>query len=585
MTYSSLRTLFVKRFAIPKEQLLSKAVRQFTLAEKAVFYFFVGVFVFCALSLLYKINRAFLVEVPVRGGSLTEGVVGNPRFINPVLAFSEADKNLTSLVYSGLVRINKDGVMVNDLAEKIDVSPDGTTYTIHLRPDAIFHDGEPVTSEDVEFTITKIEDFALKSPHYANWNGVAVEKIDPLTVKLTLRAPYAPFMDNLTLGILPKHIWKNVSDEEFSFSQFNTLPIGSGPYEIDTVERNSGGIPDYYDLVAFEKASENIPYIEHLIFKFYPNQTELLNAFDGGDIRSISGFSPEDAEALASSNSQIVSASLPRVFGVFFNQNQSKALLDKAARRALDLAAPKEEIVEDVLHGYGTPIDGPLPPNLFSWSGNRSTTSPFEARFEVARAVLANNGWTMSSTTGYLEKKTKSGTIPLSFSISTSDAPELKAVAEKLEASWEKLGAKVEVLVFETGDLNQNVIRPRKYDALLFGEVVGRNADVYPFWHSKERNDPGLNIALYANSKVDKLLEDARKTTDSEDRENAYKLFDQEIRADVPAVFLYTPSFLYLVPQSVRSISLGKIATPQDRFLGIRDWYIETNKVWTLFVK
>lgn len=585
MTYSSLRTLLVKRFDIPKEYTLRKALRSFTIAEKAVFYFFVCLFATSSLFLLYKVNNAYLVEVPLKGGSLTEGVVGNPRFINPVLAISEADKNLTTLVYSGLVRMTPEGSVANDLADSVILSEDGLTYTAHIRPDAVFQDGHPVTADDVEFTIKKIENTALKSPQFADWAGVAVNKIDDQTISFTLSKPYISFIDNLTMGILPKHIWNNVTDDEFYFSQFNSLPIGSGPYKIENVERNPGGIPDYYDLVPFKEYVAGEPNIGHMIFRFYPSQTDLLNAYDNGDIDSLSGFSPEDAQELKNSHTKILSAPLPRIFGVFFNQNQSKALLDKTVRQALDMSAPKDEIVDEVLDGYGTPIDGPLPAGTYAWTSQRSTTTPLAEKVSEAQAMLSEDGWTKNSETGILEKKTNDGTLTLSFSISTGDAPELKAVAQKLKDSWEALGAKVDVLVFEPGDLNQNVIRPRKFEALLFGEVVGRDADVYPFWHSSERNDPGLNIALYTNSKVDKLLENARTAKDLADKEAAYKTFDQEIRSDVPAVFLYTPSFLYLAPSKIHAESLGKLGIPQDRFLGIKDWYIETNKVWKLFVK
>jgi len=584
MTYSSLRSLLVKRFDIPKQELLQKTLRSFTIAEKAVLYFFIGLFLLSGVIMIYQMNNAYLVEVPIRGGSLTEGVVGNPRFINPVLALSDADKNLTALVYSGLVRITPENKVVNDLADSINISDDGLTYTVHLRPDAYFQDNTKVTSDDVEFTVRKIENPALKSPLFSDWGGVSIDKPDESTVVFTLKKPYAPFINNLTLGILPKHIWNNVTDDEFSFSQFNALPIGSGPFKINTVERNSGGIPDYYDLSPFDKAVSGEPFVEHLIFKFYPNQTELMNAFQNGDVSSLSGFSPENAEMLKNSGSKILSSSLPRVFGVFFNQNQSKVLLDKSVRQALNLTAPRSEIVESVLHGYGTPIDGPLPALIFPWNTPFVSTSTPEQRLVDAESILTKGGWTKNPKSGIFEKKTKGATLELSFSISTGDAPELKTVAEMLRSSWTKLGAKVDVLVFETGDLNQNVIRPRKFDALLFGEVVDRDADVYPFWHSSERNDPGLNIALYANSRVDKLLESARATTDEAERESLYKSFDKEVASDVPAVFLYTPSFLYLVPDGVQNIALGELSTTQDRFLGVRDWFIETNKVWKIFV-
>ena len=171
----------------------------------------------------------------------------------------------------------------------------------------------------------------------------------------------------------------------------------------------------------------------------------------------------------------------------------------------------------------------------------------------------------------------------LSFSISTGDAPELRAVANELREAWSKLGAKVEILVFETGDLNQNVIRPRNFDTLLFGEIVGRDRDLYPFWHSSQRTDPGLNIALYANNRADKLLDDARSAIDSRVIEKSYQAFVAELKADVPAIFLYTPRFLYIVPKKVEAITLDLLTVSQDRFLGIRDWYIETDKVWKIF--
>ncbi len=587
MTYRELRVLLTKRFDLPKERIIHTAIRSFTLAEKTVFYFLVGVFILSGLTLLSKVNSSFMVTIPVRGGTLTEGVVGTPRFINPVLAISDADKNLSVLVYSGLVRHspNENAGVMKDLANNISISKDQLTYTAHIRPDALFQDGVRVTADDVLFTIQKIQNGALKSPLFGDWSGVVVEKMDEETVSFNLKKPYAPFISNLTVGILPKHIWKNVTDDEFSFSQFNILPIGSGPYKIKTVERNSGGIPNYYNLETFTGVVGTIPFIENLIFKFYSNQTDLLNAYSAGDIESMAGISALEASNLKKAGANIVSSPLSRIFGVFFNQGRSKVLMDKVVRQALDLSAPKEEITATILHGYGTPIDGPFPAGLFSWSDDRSLDTDYADRLASAQDILKKAGWIKNDKTGVLEKKSKSGTLVLSFSISTGNTPELKAVGDLLKEAWGKLGAKVDVLVFETSDLNQNVIRPRKFDALLFGEVINRNADVYSFWYSKERNDPGLNIALYANSTVDKLLDHVRSVKDMDSLEKDARAFDKEIKNDIPAVFLYTPDFIYVVPKKVENINLGKLSTTQDRFQDIRHWYIETNQVWQLFTK
>jgi peptide/nickel transport system substrate-binding protein len=581
--YNDLRARFVKRYHIPKETLARKVIRSFTPAEKSIFYFFIGLFVTAGILLLVRVNDAFLVKVPIRGGTLTEGVVGNPRFINPVLALSQADKDMTSLVYSGLLKANPNGSLVNDLADTIDISPDSLTYKIHIKPGAHFQDGIPVSADDVVFTIQKITDSNLKSPLFGDWAGVSVAAIDNETVTFTLKSPYAPFINNLTLGILPKHIWQNVTDDEFSFSQFNSLPVGSGPYKIENVERDSGGIPNYYQLEPSEGGS-GAPYIAHLVFHFYPSEESLVNAYEAGDIQSLAGISPENAEALKKLGANVLAAPLPRIFAVFYNQGQNKALLDPAVRKALDLGTPKEDIVKKILGGYGTAVDAPLPPDLYSWTGTRATTSDYAVRLLSAQNILANAGWTKNAS-GVLVKKSKSGTITLSFTLSTSDNPELKATADILKEAWTNLGADVDIQIFDSGDLNQNVIRPRHYDALLFGEVVGRAIDVYPFWHSSERNDPGLNIALYANSKVDKALEAARSETDPKKREADYKTFATEIATDMPADFLYTPSFLYVVPKTVSEVNLGKLGSPEDRFLGIQNWFIETDNVWNIFVK
>jgi len=465
----------------------------------------------------------------------------------------------------------------------VTISDDRRIYTVRIHPNVRFHDDTPVTAEDVIFTLQKITNPAIKSPRRGNWEGIAINKIDEQTVSFTLKQPYAPFIHNLTVGILPKHIWKNVSDDEFAFSQFNTIPIGSGPYKVERVERNSGGIPDRYRLVPFENASQKVPFIKNLIFRFYSSEGSLIDAYNAREVESIGSISPEKVLELQRGGSRVVSSPLPRVFAVFFNQNQSKILLNKEVRQALNLASPKEEIVNKILNGYATVISGPMPAGIYPQTNIENETLTMEEGLETAKTILANAGWQSNPETGILEKKSTSGTMTLSFSISTGDAPELQQAASMLVSAWQKLGAKIEVLIFETGDLNQNVIRPRNFDALLFGEMVGRDRDLYPFWHSSQRTDPGLNIALYANSQADKYLDNARSASDPEVMAENYRAFAKALEADVPAIFLYTPSFLYIVPEKVKNVNLDSLIVSQDRFLGIANWYIETDKVWKIF--
>jgi len=575
-----LKSIIKKEWHIPYSTRISRVIKAFSLTEKTIFYIFTIIFVISGLSLLYQVNKLFLVEVPDYGGSLTEGIVGSPRFINPLLASSDIDKDLTSLIYSGLLKVTQSGELVPDIAENYTISNDALVYTFVLRDNIYFHDGTRLTADDVVFTIEKAQDPLLKSPRETNWSGVKVEKIDDRTVSFTLKQAYSPFIQNLTLGILPKHIWKTASIEEFPFSQFNTRPIGTGPYEISSISYTSSGLPSEYSLVSFSKYSLGKPYITKLIIKTYQKEKDIIEALKNKNIESVHSISPKVLSELEIQNDEIILSPLPRIFGLFFNQNVAPVFINKEVRSALNIATDKQAIIDNIIGGFGQIIDSPIP----KMEGSVPDILTEAERVEKAKALLEKNGWKQNDA-GIFEKKDKKSTTVLSFSISTGDAPELKETAYLLQSQWQKIGAEVEVKIFEIGDLNQNIIKPRKYDSILFGEIVGRDLDLYPFWHSSQRNTPGLNIALYTNIKVDKLLDSIRKTTDPEQQKSYLDDFNEEIQNDIPAVFTYSPYFVYIVPKKVHDVKLGTLTNPSERFSDIASWYIETNNVWKIFAK
>ncbi len=546
-------------------------------AERMIFTIASIAVVVSGVMLLFKVNSYFLVEVPSFGGSINEGLVGSPRFINPILAISDTDKNISSLVYSGLLKVNEDGKYTEDLAESYGVSDDGRTYEFKIKEDAYFHDGKRVTSDDVIFTINKIVDPVIKSSKQPGWAGVSVEKIDDKTIRFFLSKPYTPFLESLTLGILPKHIWEKVSSEQFPFSEFNITPVGSGPFKVTAAERDGSGLLTLMSFESFNRYSPERPLIKNVTLKFFQNESELYKAYKNGDIESASGISPATANEIGKQNfTQDVST--PRVFALFLNQNVAPVFLNKEVREALSLSAPRGQIVENVLFGFGKPINGPTPASV------ETNESLIKGDVEAAKTLLANNGWKPNEE-GILQKETKDKKEVLSFSITTSDSIDLKATAEILKARWEEIGARVEVKVFESSDLTQNIIKSRKYDSLLFGEIINENTDLHPFWHSSERNDPGLNISLYTNITVDKLLEDMRTIRDPQKISADKEAISNEIKKDMPAIFLFTPSLTYLKPTKVKNISFKNISAPSERFAMISKWYIETDKVWEIFAK
>lgn len=555
-------------------------VRAFSLTEKTIFVLLSIVFVYSGLSLLYKVNNSFLVSVPDYGGKISEGVIGAPRFINPLLASSDTDKDLTSLIYSGLLKVSNSGELVTDIAKSYNISEDGLVYTFVIRDDIYFHDGKKLTVDDVIFTIEKAQDPLLKSPREANWTGVKIEKVDDKTVSFILKQAYSPFIQNATIGIIPKHIWKEASIEEFAFSQFNVEPIGTGPYKVDSISYNDSGLPREYHLKSFNKYALGRPYITDVIIKSYSNEKEIIEAFKNGDIESLHSITPKQLTDLEAGKENTIVTPLPRIFGLFFNQNVAGVFVFKEVRQALDMATDKQAIIDDVLGGYGQVINGPLPVKEVQ----AKTSIDMTTRTEQARQLLEKNGWKLNSS-GVYEKKDKKGTTKLSFSISTGNAPELKDTAYLLQKQWQALGANVEVKIFEISDLNQNIIKPRKYDALLFGTIVGRDMDLFPFWHSSNRNSPGLNIAMYANVKTDKLLENIRKTNSDSEKNSYLENFNKEIANDTPAVFIYSPYFIYIVPKKINNVDLGYLTSSSERFANINRWYIEKSSVWEIFNK
>jgi peptide/nickel transport system substrate-binding protein len=577
----------MRKLKLPGKLEINSALSAFSKREWLFFSGLVIVLVFSTLAILENINQTLMVSVPMHGGDISEGIVGTPRFINPVLAFSDIDQDLTTLIYSGLMRKSSDGTLIPDLAEKYIMSPDGLTYTFTLKDNLFFQDGKKLTALDVVFTINKVKDSIIKSPHKANWDGVTVTKIDDKTIEFTLKQPFASFLDNTTLGIMPEHLWDGSPME---LNDANINPIGSGPYMVKKVSKESSGIIDSYELAPFKKFVLGEPYIQNLTLHFYSNEDDLIKALENKTVDQISSITPLNAEILKEENYDVESSVLPRVFGLFFNQNVNQIFTDKAVISAINQAIDKDKIVHEVLLGYGQTINSPIPPHLLNYptvsNANTNTTPNHDQIIQTVQASLAKDGWTKGAD-GFLQKtskdKKKSTTTELQFSISTGNVPDLAQTAELIKEDLQAVGIKVDVKTFDIGNLNQDVIRPRKYDALLFGEIINQNSDLFAFWHSSQRKDPGLNVAMYTNAKVDKLLEDASTTIDEQAQIKKYIQFESIVKADMPAVFLYSPDFIYVVSKNLKNFRVSSVVSPSDRYLNIYSWYSETQDIWKIF--
>lgn len=562
-------------------QSLSKRSKQISLVLLIVF-------VSTGLITIIHLNNKLMIEVPLSGGVVTEGIVGSPRFINPLLAVSEVDRDLTTLTYSGLYRLAPGRGYQADLAESMERGDDGLSYLVTLKPNLTWQDGEPLTTKDVLFTIKKVQDADIKSPKRSRWNGIKVEIIDERTIKFILKKPYNFFPDNLTLGILPSHLWSKISNDQFALTRLNLKPVGSGPYEVTNITENNLGIPTNYQLKPFSQFALGSAKV-NLNLNFYNNEQDLLADLETGKIDAGSAVSPKLAKELEEKGKRIVTGSLPRIFGVFYNQANNEYLQKADFREALELAVNKQKIIDQVFSGYGDKLSGPLPDEVSGQTGNKN--------LDLARAkeILAKNNLVLNDK-GQLVKetvkttKTKKGTEKsssfgeqITISLATANIEELKAVAQLVAKDWAQLGLKINLEFFEPADLSQERIKPRRYETILFGQVLGHDYDLYPFWHSSQRLDPGLNISLYVNNKVDKLLETIRESAKIKDLNAEYKKVDTEIAQDRPALFLYQPNFIYVLPEKLKGVELPVVAVSADRFAQVHKWYFKTDRVWPIF--
>lgn len=508
---------------------------------------------------LVLFNHQFLIKIPVYGGNIHEGIIGTPRFINPVFASSEQDKDLTMLIFAGLTKRDQNGEINLDMAKSITVSEDGLHYVATIKEEAVFHDGEKVTADDIIYTINLIQNPLIKSPYRVKWEGVTVEKNSDSQITFTLKKEFPFFMEILSLGILPKHIWKNLSEDQLSLSDFNLHAVGSGPYLIENIATASG-IPTVFTLKAHKNYTLGRPYIDTIVLSTYQNEKYLLKAFEDGDIDRIHGISPEKVVSLSIATSSIKTSLLPRTFAVFFNPNKLSPLADKNVRIALQIAINKQAIVDQVLFKYGKIINTPYP---FDTTAESSEYSP-----EKAREILAST------------KVMKKASSTLEVTLATANTDEMKKVSEMIKADWEKIGVKTNISIYDVSDLNQNIIKDRDFQALLFGAITESPSDLYAFWHSSQRTYPGLNVSNYVSKNLDENLEILRSSDAKDERDAAYESVQKEFIDEVPGIFLFAPALIYITNDKNNSILPFYSYDNASRFLLVETWYRYTNSVW-----
>jgi peptide/nickel transport system substrate-binding protein len=545
--------------------------------ERKIFQIAAIFIVICSVFLVGRWYFANTVKVARNGGDLKEGIVGQPTSLNPILAQNDADKDLSSLIFNGLVKSDGSGGIVNDLAEAVEKSEDGKKWIVRLRQDVLWHDGEKFTADDVVFTIKAIKDPESRSSSTA-WQGVEVQKFNEYTVIFELKNPYSFFEENLKQKIIPEHIFSVIPLANLYLSDYNFQPIGTGPFVFSKFEKSKNGFINYYAFNANENYFQGRPYADSYTVKFYKSEPEAIKAFNSRQIDLYTGISSKNLENI-DRNFGEKDISLARYYAVFFNQSISKVLADKNVRYALNYATDRQELIERVFNGKSEEIDGPILSDMIGYEPSLN----WEFSLEKANDILAKNGWKDSDNDGILEKKLvkDSNTLtPFSFRLVVPESAGLIETASILKDQWAEIGCRVEIQIVSAKELQSNYLEPRVYDALIFGNMLNYNPDPFPFWHSSQKLNPGFNLALYENSGADKVLEELRQIFDTNKQIEDLKKFQSFVFSDAPAIFLFNP---YYIAVSLSNLNLGdmaKLNSLSDRYYDISHWFLKTKRVF-----
>ncbi len=507
-----------------------------------------------------------LVEVPKYGGEYTEGLVGQIQYINPILCqANDADRDISRLIFSGLFKINTNGELENDLVKKYEISEDQKTYIFILKDNIFWHDGVKLISDDIGFTLVAIQNPEFKSPLFKTLQGVIFEKISDDSFKLSLAEPFSPFISTLTFGILPMHLWQNVSPENSTLTELNKKPIGTGPFMYKSFKKDSSGYIRQYTLVNFKDYYGKRAYLKSIVLKLFGSSDFALEALKNNQVQGISFLSQDNYKEIENSeNFEVYNFNMPQYSALFFNPKKQELLKDRDIRRALSMAINKKELAAELGSGlkeaYG-PLDFIIDPQQDKYD------------LEASAELLKEAGWEMKDK--FLEKDEQK----LELTITSVDNNEYIKILQYIKKQWSKLGIITNLEIIPRNKITSQTIEPREYEILLIAQILSYDPDPYPFWHSSQTKI-GLNLSIFANQNIDDILEEARKITSFEERLKKYENFQEILKKEYIAIFLFRPTYHYPMDSDIKGVDTKVIYLPSDRFSNIENWYLKTKKTF-----
>lgn len=511
---------------------------------------------------------------PVEGGVYTEALVGSLQRLNPLLdANNSVDRDVDRLIFSGLVKFDSDGIPEPDLAESVTASQDGKLYNVVLKPNLAWHDGQPLTSADILFTIELLRNGGefVAADIQELWKSVEVKIFDDQNMQLVLPEAYAPFMDYLAFGILPKHVFNTMTLDQIASSSINLQPVGSGPYQFSEISMEGSAIAGV-TLTAFKDYAGTKPFLQKIVFRYYPDDQSAFQAYVNGYVQGISQISNDQlATALANPDLAVYSSRLPRISMVMFNLNDQSAvfLQDASIRKALLMGIDRQGMINQIFDGQAIQSNGVILPG--TWAFNESTP---EIAYDPTQAseLLKAAGYVVTGDTNPIRKKDD---IEFSIIFSYPDDELHKQVAEFIAAEWKKLDINVRLDPVPTDIFISDVLDARAFQAALVDLNLSNtpDPDPYPFWDLSQAAS-GQNYTQWNNRLASDSLEQARVTTDLQERKRLYHNFQAIFAEDLPALPLYYPVYNYAIDTQIQGVSIGPLFDTSDRLSSISTWYV-----------
>ena len=516
---------------------------------------------------------------PSEGGIYTEGLVGSLSRLNPMLDQNNpADRDINRLLFSGLVTFDARGLPKPALADSWGVSQDGTIYNFSIRSNAVWHDGTPVTVDDVTFTLDLIKSDSSLFPADVRemWKLVQIKKLNDKTIQFILPEPFAPFLDYLAFGLIPKHILDGTGADQLASAAFNLAPVGTGPYRFGRLIVENGQVTGV-ELNAFDKYYNGRPFIDQVVFRYFPTSAAAFEAYRSGQVLAISQITPDILpQALADPTLNLYTGRLPELSLVLFNLNNPEApfLQDAKLRRALMIGLNRQQIVDKILSGQAIIADSPIFPGTWAYYDN---VEHLEYDPTAATSLLKSANYTIPAAGG--DVRTDKNGKALEFSLVYPDDSLHALIAKLIQTNWAQLGVKVNLEAVSYDQLVNDRLGQHNYEAALIDLNLMRSPDPdpYPFWHQSEATG-GQNYSQWDDRTASEYIEQARVNPDFTFRARLYRNFQVIFSKELPALPLYFPVYTYGISQTVKNAQVPPLFDTSDRFLTFSSWYLVTRQ-------